>query len=857
MKFHHKIMVGALGAGIVAWLGDALLDYFFFTDQFHRTLLQLLLTDVPPHELYFRILLIVLFLGFGYLISYYVRGLSASRKRVRHLNRVIGVIRHVNQLIIREDDKKELINRACELLIETGGYCNTFIILLDEEKNPVEAAQAGLDKSSAELLEDYKSGELATCSEGVIEQADPVINPEAARFCANCNLYGEHEGAVPAIIRLAHEGRIYGLLAVFIPEEFSQLEEKLDLLEEVAGDLSFAFASIEQGEKRREAERRLAKSRQNLKVTLNSIGDGLISTDTEGKVVRMNPVAEALTGWDFEAAEDKPLDEVFNIVNTDTGEPVDNPVEEVLASGKIVGLANHTTLISRTGEEYRIADSGAPIKGPGGEITGVVLVFRDITEKYEMREKIRRSEKRYRSLFNQMNEGVALHEIVYDESGQPVDYKFLEVNSQFEEILDLEREEVLEQKATEVYDTEEPPYFERYLAVAEAEDELEFETYFPPLDKHFHISAFAPEPGKFATVFMDITERKKTQAALEERHRQLQTLFGNLPGMAYRCQSDREWTMKFLSEGVRELTGYGPAELLESSEISYGDLIVEADRESVWNEVQSAVEQREPYELVYRIRARNGEEKWVWEQGEGVFAETGELKFLEGFITDITERHRMEKKLRDLLEEKEVMLQEIHHRVKNNLQVICSLLDMRARTAISEAEKPLMETRNRVNSMALIHDRIYQSDTPSAVNIENYLEELTAGLRNTYERGQQEIQVELEVDETIRLELDLAVPCALILNELLANVFEHAFPVENEKENIIRISFQQNSSEFDFCLRISDNGQGLPGDYEIGELGQRDTLGLGLVKALVEQQLAGELEVNSSPNKGTEFIVRF
>ncbi len=257
------------------------------------------------------------------------------------------------------------------------------------------------------------------------------------------------------------------------------------------------------------------------------------------------------------------------------------------------------------------------------------------------------------------------------------------------------------------------------------------------------------------------------------------------------------------------------------------------------------------------VERPDGEKIWLSISMAPTFDKDGQLIQAVGALEDITGRRKMESDLRQSIEEKKVMLKEIHHRVKNNLQVICSLLEMRARTAPSEAERPLMETRNRVHSMALIHDRIYQSDTPSAVNIENYLEELIAGLKNTYEREELEIKVELEVDEFIQLGLDRAVPCALILNEILANAFEHAFPTENEKENFVRISFQKNSSEFDFCLRISDNGQGLPEDYEIGGLGQGDTLGLGLIKALAEQQLAGQLEVNSSSNEGTEFVVEF
>ncbi|MCK5341176.1 MAG: response regulator, partial [Desulfobulbaceae bacterium] len=122
---------------------------------------------------------------------------------------------------------------------------------------------------------------------------------------------------------------------------------------------------------------------------LKSIGDAVIATDINSHVTFMNPVAEATTGWKEKEAQGKPLIEVFNIINEKTRKPCENPVEKVLASGKTVGLANHTALISRDQTERLIADSGAPIRRDTGEIIGVVLVFRDITVNQKMEEELR------------------------------------------------------------------------------------------------------------------------------------------------------------------------------------------------------------------------------------------------------------------------------------------------------------------------------------------------------------------------------------------------------------------------------------------------------------------------------------
>ncbi len=137
----------------------------------------------------------------------------------------------------------------------------------------------------------------------------------------------------------------------------------------------------------------LACERQRIQVTLDSIGDAVLTTDQAGCVTHLNPVAEALTGWRTGAARGRPLADVFRIINARTRMPVANPVEKVLQSGKIVGLANHTVLISRDGTEYQIADSGAPIRDSNGKILGVVLVFRDVTRQYQTEEALRRAHK--------------------------------------------------------------------------------------------------------------------------------------------------------------------------------------------------------------------------------------------------------------------------------------------------------------------------------------------------------------------------------------------------------------------------------------------------------------------------------
>ena len=161
------------------------------------------------------------------------------------------------------------------------------------------------------------------------------------------------------------------------------------------------------------------------------------------------------------------------------------------------------------------------------------------------------------------------------------------------------------------------------------------------------ISHIAVEGKKYYTVILrDISERKRVEEDLRESQRQLITLIGNLPGFAYRSQHDRNWAFEYLSAGVSELTGHTADEYLVQRNVSYGEHIHPDDREHVWQEVQTAVKHRRPFEMTYRILSKSSDVKWVWERGEGIYALDGSIRYLEGFVTDITERKRAEHLLR-------------------------------------------------------------------------------------------------------------------------------------------------------------------------------------------------------------------
>lgn len=168
------------------------------------------------------------------------------------------------------------------------------------------------------------------------------------------------------------------------------------------------FASARDVTELKAAAEVLRSREEKLSVTLNSIGDAVLATDAQRRITRLNPIAEKLTGWPLAEALGRPVDEVFRIINEETREPAIIPVDDVLATGEIHGLANHTVIISRDGTERPIADSAAPIRDPSGRIIGVVLVFRDVTKEHDIDRILRDSEALNRAVINSMMANIAV-----------------------------------------------------------------------------------------------------------------------------------------------------------------------------------------------------------------------------------------------------------------------------------------------------------------------------------------------------------------------------------------------------------------------------------------------------------------
>ncbi|MBP1654539.1 MAG: signal transduction histidine kinase, partial [Bacteroidetes bacterium] len=223
---------------------------------------------------------------------------------------------------------------------------------------------------------------------------------------------------------------------------------------------------------------------------------------------------------------------------------------------------------------------------------------------------------------------------------------------------------------------------------------------------------------------------------------------------------------------------------------------------------------------------------------------------LVGVARDISERKRAEEQIRASLREKEVLLKEIHHRVKNNLQIVSSLLSLQTEYIRDpEMLRIFRESQARVKSMALIHEKLYRSTNLAQIDFGEYLRELTVHLFRSYDAPSRGLELVLDVEPVV-LGLDRSIPSGIIVNELVSNALKYAFP--NQMKGVITVRFKATMSS-GAELSVIDNGVGLPEGFVVGST---DSLGLKLVTMLAGQ-LGGKLHVGPGPGGGSEFRLQF
>ena len=276
----------------------------------------------------------------------------------------------------------------------------------------------------------------------------------------------------------------------------------------------------------------------------------------------------------------------------------------------------------------------------GNNKTFIHTIWRDITTLRDTLRALTKSESDYEQLFHEMSSAFALHKMIYDKNGNPIDYRFVKVNYQFEKMLNLKSEDIVGKTVLQILPETEKYWIIAYGKVAKTRKSITIEKYSAAFDKYFEVHAYSPEKDYFAASFYDITKRRKAEQELQENEQNLRTIIENLTGVVYRCKNDEDWTMLFLSDNVLELTGYTKEEILHNKTINFNKIIVAEDRDFVRQKVEQASEKEKHFSIEYRIKKKDGKVRWISEQG--VQIKKGNNLILEGYLTDITKRKNAE-----------------------------------------------------------------------------------------------------------------------------------------------------------------------------------------------------------------------
>jgi PAS domain S-box-containing protein len=378
-------------------------------------------------------------------------------------------------------------------------------------------------------------------------------------------------------------------------------------------------------------------------------------------------------------------------------------------------------------------------------------------------------------------------------------------------------------------------------------------------------------PVQMLGTIQDITERKKSEHALELSEERYRSFIQNFKGIAF--QLDKDLKLEFMKGDLKEITGYSEEEIIFKK--PWREIILPEDLPFFIKEALKMKNSPSAYEgeIYYRIRSKDGRIKWLYEIYQKIPGKIGGADKYQGVIYDITEKKQTEETLAKV---EIARKKEIHHRIKNNLQVISSLLDLqsekfRNRECVKDEEvmKAFRESQDRVMSIALIHEELHEGKGTDKLNFSPYLERLVKNLFQTYRLGNTNTSLNIELEENIFFDMDIAVPLGIIINELVSNSLKYAFA--GTDTGLIQIILcREKSTEYadrvpgngvgtrkegcngtNFILTVSDNGIGIPQCFNSEN---SSSLGLQLVTILVDQ-LGGELELKR--DSGTEFVITF
>jgi PAS domain S-box-containing protein len=597
----------------------------------------------------------------------------------------------------------------------------------------------------------------------------------------------------------------------------------------------------------------------NIKILAKSVefsNDGIMTTTPDGIITSWNRGAELIYGYSTEEI----LGMSISILDPPT------LVGETLELNELIKfeeqINNYETLrVRKDNMIINVSLSLFPILDESENLSGILIIARDITKIKKIEKELMETKEIYRIATEQTGQIIYNYNLITDKCSWAGVIEEV-TGFSFEEFQKLGKYVWI----TRIFPIEGPVIIQPFTKRIHEErfsEELKFkrkdETFIFIQNRGVLLRNENGHPYEAIGVIKDITDLKNAFDKIEESETKYRSFAENFHGIIF--QFDENFFPIFMDGDVEEITGHKVEDLIPWD--GWRKIIHPADLSLVLNEEKNIrnFSSSGYVNIEYRIIRIDGSIRWVNEIFQKICRVNGKPVLYQGTLYDITERKETE----EFLAKMEIARkQEIHHRIKNNLQVISSLLDLQAeqfrnKECIRDSEvlEAFRVSQDRVISMALIHEELYKGEGFETLNFSPYIQELAEKLFQTYSFGDKDIRLKLDLAENTFFDMDIAIPLGIIVNELVTNSFKHAFPDKKEGEIRIKLNREENGEyEIEDCsstfnLSVSDNGVGIPEDFDIEDV---ESLGMQLVTTLVDQ-LDGEFELKR--NNGTEFDIRF
>ncbi|MFO7980122.1 MAG: PAS domain S-box protein [Candidatus Aminicenantes bacterium] len=473
-----------------------------------------------------------------------------------------------------------------------------------------------------------------------------------------------------------------------------------------------------------------------------------------------------------------------------------------------------------------------------------------MTEPKKLKSELQKSREKYKHLFENIKAGIVIH---------ARDGSIIEANPEAEKALGLPEEELKKKDMNywegkifkengEPMKTSEFPVSRVFNSGKPDEGAIigisspkhkEIKWYIQNATPHFDKKG---NVDRVMTTFIEITKQIETENELKRSEQKYRSFFQTSRDAVFITTDDGRWID--MNDAAVKLFGYKSKRELQKIRIP--DLYENSEVRKRHLEVIE--KQGFTKDFAVNLKRKDGRIINTLITSVVVKKKKGEATVYQGIIKDITQRKKTEEKMKKSLKEKEVMLREIHHRVKNNLQIVTSLLRLQSQfLRDKEAKQAFRESQNRIYSMALIHEKLYKSQDLARINLGHYIQSFVTHLFHAYEVDTSQIKMLMDTED-VQVDINTAIPCGLILNELVSNALKHAFPSGQRGEVNVRLS---KNKEGKINLTVKDNGRGLPREVN---LHNPKSLGLQLIKDLTKQ-LNGEVKVQKT--KGSKFTVTF